>query len=73
MVRTVSQRVEIAFWGVIIPLMCESRLVQAFLPTALMLIDRRESLIRLAKFLALAWAGLLLGLMLGFLRVRLGM
>ncbi len=72
MVRTYSERIEIAFWGLIIPLMRESCLVQALLPAALALAHRREFLLRMARLLAWAWAGLILGLILGYLRVRLG-
>jgi len=73
MVRTYSERLEIVFWGFMIPLMSESRLVQAFLPTALALAHRREEiLLRIAKLLALAWAGLILGLILGFIHSRMG-
>ncbi len=76
MVRAYSERLEIAFWGFIIPLMRGespiSRLVQAFLPAALAVAQRRKFLLRMAKMAAWAWAGLILGLILGFLRAGMG-
>jgi hypothetical protein len=71
-VKTCSERIEIAFWDLIIPLMRESQLVQALLPAALTLLYKRDSLLRLAKILAWAWAGLILGMILGVLRARIG-
>lgn len=70
--KTYTQRLEIAFWAWMIPLMSESRLVQAFLPTALRLFQSRKNMIRLAKILAWAWVGLFLGLIVGFIRARVG-
>jgi hypothetical protein len=52
--------------------MRESQLVQALLPAALTLLYKRDSLLRLAKILAWAWAGLILGMILGVLRARIG-
>ena len=72
MVRTYSKRIEIVFWDFMIPLMSESRLVQAILPTALALAHRKESLLRMGKLFAWAWVGLILGLLLGFIRSRMG-
>jgi hypothetical protein len=70
--KTYSERVEIAFWGFVIPLMRESLLVQALLPTTLALLYKRKSLFRIAKILAWAWAGFILGLLLGYLKTRTG-
>jgi hypothetical protein len=81
--RTIA-RLEIAFWSFTIPMMRASRLVQACLPSALGLIDRQKDLrARLAanwrehpasvvKTLAWSCAGLILGLVLGYLRARSG-
>jgi hypothetical protein len=71
-VKTYSERLEIAFWSWVIPLMRQSNLVQALLPAVLRLLQYRESLKRRVLFLACAWAGLGLGLVLGFLRARIG-
>jgi hypothetical protein len=81
--RTTAQ-LEIAFWSCMIPLMRASSLVQACLPSALALIDRQKNLhgrfaanwrahpASFVKILAWSCAGLILGLILGYVKVRLG-
>ncbi len=71
MVKNYSERLEIAFWEMIIPLMRESRLVQAFLPTALALLYQKQFRLRMVKILVWAWAGLILGMVLGFFKAGL--
>jgi hypothetical protein len=72
-VKTYSERLEIAFWGFVIPLMRESLVVQALLPVALALHYKRDSLLQASKILAWAWAGLLLGFLLGYLKIHIGL
>ncbi len=82
--KKTTARLEIAFWSFIISLMRASSLVQACLPSILALIDRQRELRgRLAsywkghpssfvKILAWSGAGLILGLLLGYLKARTG-
>jgi len=69
-ITRIPQRIEIAFWVTVIPMMEESYQLQTILKESYMLITRMKNLSYLVKALALAAIGLCLGFGFGFMAIH---
>ncbi len=70
-IENLYNRLEIAFWDAIIPLMNQSHLVQALLQNAYPLVKNRDHTRLAMQALFVASLGLILGFIIGFIRARL--
>jgi hypothetical protein len=68
-ITRIPQRIEIAFWVTVIPMMEESSQLQTVLKESYLLITRMKNLSYLLKALALAAIGLCLGFGFGFMAI----
>jgi hypothetical protein len=68
-ITRIPQRIEIAFWVTVIPMMEESSELQAIMKESYRLITRMKALSYLVRALALAAIGLSLGFGFGYLAI----
>jgi hypothetical protein len=66
-ISQIPQRIEIAFWIAIIPLMKESSLMGFLVREGYILLEKARTKSKLLRIIAWAMSGLFLGFLLGFL------
>ena len=64
-IRTLTSRIEIAFWAVIVSLLSDSELIQGFVQTCYNGFTSRRYTLTLRQALFFSVAGLLIGIVLG--------